>query len=33
MSGDVERSEGCSRRHGQRYIGSDILPICLPDGV
>ena len=33
MSGDVECSEGCGRSHGQRNVGSDVLPVCLPDGV
>ena len=33
MSGDEERSKGCSRCHGQRDVGSDVLPVCLPDGV
>ena len=33
MSGDIECSEGCGRCHSQRYVGSDVLPVCLPDSV
>ena len=33
MAGDEERSECCSRCHGQGDVGGDVLPICLPHGV
>ena len=33
MSGDIECSEGCGRCHSQCNVGSDVLPVCLPDSV